>query len=257
MEEKTTFHLQLNCTSRKSTENKLLSLSSFPGSILELKQAIESRFSIPVCVQSVSYQLAPLSDNDSLLERRIRSGDTLFISYRCEADCQLIREIILWIRQVVTAIQSENGIEANEFLTDNIIWGGINSSYHETLPIHIFDWLSPKAFVNKLYFETEGGLTALVKLYRELTSRDWGSMRPLFKYLESFSIQSIGNFGEVFPLRRISLKAGVLDMVMKSLLRKVLEPGEPIRGFGQTGADEFEDSIWRDVLINAVYITAK
>ena len=103
----------------------------------------------------------------------------------------------------------------------------------------------------------QGGLTALVKLYRELTSHDWGNMRPLLKYLESFSIQSIGNFGEVFPLRRISLKAGVLDMAMKSLLRKVLEPGEPIKGFGQTGNDEFEDSIWRDVLINAVYITAK
>ena len=255
--ERTTFHLQLNCTSRKSTDNKILSLNSFPSSTLELKQAIESRFSIPVCVQSVSYQLAPLSDKDSLLERRIRSGDTLSVSYHCEADCQLIREIILWIHRVVTAIQCENGIEDYEIHTDSVIWSGINSNYHETLPIHIFDWLSPKAFVNKLYFETEGGLTALVKLYRELTSRDWASMRPLFKYLESFSIQSIGNFGEVFPLRRISLRAGVLDMAMKSLLRKVLEPGEPIKGFGQTGEGEFEDSIWRDVLINAVYITAK
>ena len=167
--ERTTFHLQLNCTSRKCIDSKILSLNSFPTSTLELKQAIESRFSIPVCVQSVSYQLAPLSDGDSLLERRIRSGDTLSISYPCDADCQLIREIILWIRRVLTAIQCENGIEANEIHTDNIIWSGLNSSYHETLPIHVFDWLSPKAFVNKLYFETEGGLTALVGLYRELT----------------------------------------------------------------------------------------
>ena len=152
--ERTTFHLQLNCTSRKSTDSKILSLSSFPSSTLELKQAIESRFSIPVCVQSVSYQLAPLSDSDSLLERRIRSGDTLSISYLCEADCQLIREIILWIQRVVTTIQCENGIETNEIHTDNVIWSGISSNYHETLPIHVFDWLSPKAFVNKLYFET-------------------------------------------------------------------------------------------------------
>ena len=257
MMEETTFHLQLNCTSRKSTDSKVLSLSSFPSSTLELKQAIESRFSIPVCVQSVSYQLAPLSDGDSLLERRIRSGDTLSISYLCEADCQLIREIISWIRRVVTAIQCENGVEANQLHTDQLIWSGINSSYHVTLPIQVFDWLSPKAFVNKLYFETEGGLTALVELYSELVGRDWPSMRPLQKYMESFSIQSIGNFGEIFPLRRISLKAGVLDMAMKSLLRKVLEPGETVKGFGQTGNDEFEDSIWRDVLIDAVYITAK
>ena len=255
--ERTTFHLELNCTSRKSVDRKILSLSPFPSSTLELKQAIESSFSIPVCVQSVSYQLAPLSDGESLLERRIRSGDTLSVSYHCEADCQLIREIIEWIQGVVTAIQSENGIESDEIHTDNLIWSGINSRYHEILPIQVFDWLSPKAFANKLYFEAEGGLTALVKLYRELTNRDWPNMRPLLKFLESISIQSIGNFGEVFSLRRISLKAGVLDMAMKSLLRKVLEPGEMIRGFGQTGNDEFEDSVWRDVLINAVYITAK
>ena len=82
-------------------------------------------------------------------------------------------------------------------------------------------------------------------------------MQPLQKYMESFSIQSIGNFGEIFPLRRFLLKAGVLDMAMKSLLRKVLEPGETIKGFSQTGNDDFEDSVWRAVLIDAVYITAK
>ena len=251
------FHLQLDCTSRKSMDNKILSLSSFPSSTLELKQAIESRFSIPVCVQSVSFQLAPLSNSDSLLERRIRSGDTLSVSYLCEADCQLIREIILWLRRVVTAIQCENGRESYENFTDDLIWSGLNANYHDTLPVKVFDWLNPKAYVNKLYFEAEGGLTKLVELYRELTNRDWACMRPLFKYLESFAIQSIGNFGEIFPLRRMSLKAGVLDMVMRSLLRKELVPGEHIEGFGMTGDHEYEDNIWREVLINAVYITAK
>ena len=111
----------------------------------------------PVCVLPAS----PLSNNDSLLERRIRSGDTLSVSYHCEEDCQLIREIILWIRQVVTAIQCENGIEDYEIHTDSVIWSGISSNYHETLPIHIFDWLSPKAFVNKLYFETGHGESAM------------------------------------------------------------------------------------------------
>ena len=257
-EDSIAFHLQLNCTSRKSVDNKILSLSSFPSSTLELKQAIESRFSIPVCVQSVSFQLAPLSNSDGLLERRIRSGDTLSVSYLCEADCQLIKEIIEWICRVVTAIQCEtDGNESSEIHTDNLIWSGIDASYHGTLSIKLFDWLNPKAYVNKLYFEAEGGLTKLIELYKELTNRDWACMRPLFKYLESFAIQSIGNFGEDFPLRRMSLKAGVLDMAMRSLLRKELVPGEHIEGFGMTGDHEYEDNIWREVLINAVYITAK
>ena len=254
----TVFHLQLSCTSRKSTENKILSLSSSPSSVLELKQAIESRFSIPVCVQSVSYQLAPLSNSDSLLERRIRSGDTLSVSYHCEADCQLIREIIEWVKLVVAAIKTENRVKGNEDHTDSLIFIGLNARYCEMLPNQLFDWLHPKGYVNKLYFEAEGGLAPLVELYRELTSRDWGSMRPLLKYLESFSIRSIGNFGEDFSLRRISLKAGVLDMAMKSLLRKVLQPGEPIEGQGMARSrdQEFVDLVLKEVLISAVYITA-
>ena len=159
------FHLQLNCTSRKSTDSKVLSLSSFPSSTLELKQAIESRFSIPVCVQSVSYQLAPLSDGDSLLERRIRSGDTLSVSYLCEADSQLIREIIEWLKNVTAAIRIEQLTAEGGANTDDIIKTGYEAEY-PTLLHKSFRWLDPKCYVNKLYFEAMGGLEAVIELYR-------------------------------------------------------------------------------------------
>ena len=159
------FHLQLKCTSRGSTDNKILSLSSFPSSTLELKQAIESRFSIPICVQSVFYQLAPLSDNDSLLERRIRSGDTLSVSYHCEADCQFIREIIEWINNITAAIQVEHLTVEGGAATDDIIKTGMEVDYPATLNRR-FQWLNAKCYVNKLYFEAIGGLQAVIKLYR-------------------------------------------------------------------------------------------
>ena len=159
------FHLQLKCTSRKSTDNKILSLSSFPSSTLELKQAIESRFSIPVCVQSVSYQIAPLSDGDSLLERRIRSGDTLSVSYLCEADCQFIREIIDWLKNVTAALRVEHLTVEDEANADNIIRTGLEAHY--PLSLHsCFRWLNAKCYVNKLYFGAMGGLQAVVELYR-------------------------------------------------------------------------------------------
>jgi hypothetical protein len=165
-EDSTVFHLQLNCTSRKSTDSKILSLSSFPSSTLELKQAIESRFSIPVCVQSVSYQLAPLSDEDSLLERRIRSGDTLSVSYLCEADCQLIREVIEWLKNVTAAIQIEHLTEEGGANTDDIFRTGCFEAEYPILLHKSFRWLDPKCYANKLYFEAMGGLQAVIELYR-------------------------------------------------------------------------------------------
>ena len=247
------FHLQLNCTSRKTTENRTFTLDKFPSSVLEVKKAIEAKLSIPVCVQSLSFQLAPLSDSDSLAERRIRSGDTLTVSYLAEGECELIREIVEWIRQVDAAISCP-GVDV---VSESLIISGINSGYIEVLPIQIFDWLNPKAYASKLYFKSVGGLEALIDLYRSLSNRKWSTMKPLHKYLESFSIQSIGNFGENFPLRRMSLEEGVLDLVMVSFLRKKLKMGERIEGFGETGDSVYEGEIWRALLTDAVYIIAK
>ena len=245
------FHLQLNCTSRKTIENRTFTLDKFPSSVLEVKKAIEAKLSIPVCVQSLSYQLAPLSDSDSLAERRIRSGDTLTVSYLAEGECELIREIVEWLRQVDAAIRS------NSAHCDFLIHRGMNAGYIGSLPIQIFEWLNPRSYVNKLYFKSEGGLTALSNLYRNLASRKWSSMNQLYKLLEGFAIQSIGNYGENLYLRRITLQEDVLDLVMTSLLRKRLEVGENIEGFGDTGDHATEGLLWRGLLIDAVYTIAK
>ena len=164
-EDSTVFHLQLKCTSQGSTDNAILMLNSFPSSTLELKQAIESRFSIPVCVQSVSYQLAPLSDNDSLLERRIRSGDTLSVSYLHEADCQFIKEVIKWLKNITAAIRVEHLTREGGVTTNDIIKTGMEVDYPATLNRR-FRWLNAKCYANKLYFEAMGGLEAVIELYR-------------------------------------------------------------------------------------------
>ena len=155
------------------------------------------------------------------------------------------------------AIISEQGGEAERIDIDSLICRGTDVGYDVILPNQLFDWLKPKAYVNKLYFEKEGGLKLLIELYRELTNRDWASIGPLYKDLEGFTITAIGNFGETFPLRRITLKAGVLDLVMTSLLRKELKWGELIVGFGETSDHEYEGHIWRELLTHAVYITSR
>ena len=42
--------------------------------------------------------------------------------------------------------------------TERLIWKAIDAGYHEILPVQLFDWLNPKAYVNKLYFEAKGGI---------------------------------------------------------------------------------------------------
>ena len=258
-DESTVFHLQLNCTARKSLDNKTLRPSSFPSSTLELKEAIEAKFSIPVCVQSLSYQLAPLSDSDDLAERRIRSGDTLSVSYLCEGDCELIRLVIEWFCQVTAAIQVEHLSEGGGAHTDSIIKNGVEADY-STLLNRCFMWLDAKGYVNKLYFEKMGGLQTVIELYREMTSREWNcEMPPTFKFLECFAVHATADFGETLELRRHILKhEGVLSMVLKSLLRKRVLRGEYLEDSGDSEEVRLYNSeTLKELIRNAAHAVCK
>ena len=61
-------------------------------------------------------------------------------------------------------------------------------------------------------------------------------MPPIFKLIECFVIEIVMGFGETLQMRRHLLQHGnVLDMVLRSLLRKVVVRGEVVR---DTGDDE-------------------
>ena len=105
----------LNCELTKSSDTVQLHFKSPPITPLELKKRIEEKFSIPSCVQTLHYQSIILKDSDKLQHTHFRSGDTFIINYPIEGNCEMVQNVIQWLREILELFQT---IEENDFLPD-------------------------------------------------------------------------------------------------------------------------------------------
>lgn len=215
------FKLKLNCLARKLCEVEFLRLSTFPASVSDIKAAIQREFSIPACVQTLSYYSIPLTGNGTLLDvcRHMRSHDTLTVDYSCEADVKKIDEIVNWVREVTEALQREKASPDAPKAADDLIRQGSQAKYDVVLALEIFDWMDAKAYVNKIYFVDNGGLQATLVLYKFLLDQQWADMSFTCQYLEVFCSHAFANFGETLYLRRILVERDGLAMATTSLMR--------------------------------------
>ncbi len=129
------FKVELFSSHTKDTESQTISLSP-PVTITRIKEEVEENFNIPVCVQSLSYDSCPLNDDASLEATRIRSGDTLNITYPAKGNCKEIKAIVTWFEQVRHFLLTEdptisNGRFSLEF--DDLLTCGIDQNLMEDM----------------------------------------------------------------------------------------------------------------------------
>ena len=247
------FHLSLHCTSQNTVKSCSIQLEHFPQCVLDLKNEIQRRLSIPICVQSLSFQSETLGDEAKLESLHIRSGDSLQLSYYCEGDCEKMGLVTDWIASLGEAVK-----QRSYDVVEDTLRFGLTMQYDEDLGLVLFDWLKPKATVNKLYFEQTGGLDTLVRLYFDLCSLSWSEMTWGLKYVECICAQSLCNFGETFALRRVLLKKGIFESCMDSLLRVRL-----VRGVAVVDPDchhddqSLHDHLLQRVIENALHVVCR
>ena len=236
----------LSCELTKSSETKQLHFKSPPTTPLEIKKRIEENFSIPSCVQSLSYQSVILKDSDELQHTHFRSGDTFTVNYPIKGNCEMIQNVIQWLREIFKLFQA---IEENDSLPDEEKDPSLSSHVHKIedlilsgeedgtileLSNFFHQLVGERTYVNKLHFQNEGGLDVLIKVYGLLVSKDlgdYGINSELHLYLEYSCVCAIANYGgcavtkygDSFPLARQVIKLGGLEMCLQTLLRKKVE----------------------------------
>ena len=226
----------LNCELTKSSDTVQLHFKSPPITPLELKKRIEEKFSIPSCVQTLHYQSIILKDSDKLQHTHFQSGDTFIINYPIEGNCEMVQNVIQWLREILELFQT---IEESDFLPDeerdpllssylrkaeDLIWSGKRDGTVLDLCRHLFyQWEDKRTYINKLFFRHEGGLDVLMNVYGLLVSKDWGGFgidsEPHI-YLENCCIQAIVNYTGTIPLCRQVFQLGALELCLQTLLRK-------------------------------------
>lgn len=226
------FNLDLFCTETSLTSSGTISFPDFPKKVLSIKEKVEDQFSIPVCVQTLSYESHILSNDTMNLElSRIRSGDKFVVKYSSEGDCKGIDEIISWF-----------GVVRNHLLgEDPSISHPLSETFKDVLMLrkrhiqnmafgYLIPWLDARTRVNKLYFVHCGGLDVVLDVYEAILANQWENCTIRLKYLESGIISILWNLAELMELRRqiVSHKNNGLRLCIKSLMRQKLEAGNTI-----------------------------
>ena len=237
-EDKVVLNVLLNCELTKTSETKQIRFKSLPTTPLEIKTKIEEDFSIPSCVQTLHYQSMILKDSNQLQRAHFRSGDTFTVGYPIEGECDMVRNVIKWLKELFELFKSvEEYVSAPDKVKDLLI----SSNYHriESLILEgerdgtILDlsenlflpWEDKKRLMNKFYFQQEGGLDMLMKIYGILISKEWGDLGidiEFHIYLERKCSLAVCNYGQTFPLRRQVVQLGGLEMCTTALLRRLL-----------------------------------
>ena len=226
------FNLELHCTKTSAVDQKQIEFASLPKTVRDVKMKIENNYNIPVCTQTLSFESQVLSDDTNLECVRIRSGDTFRVSYYADGNCAEILKVIGWFKVLLAALRVENPSisEGISFELERLLAMGLEEKHMDNLAFEYFDpWLDARTYVNKLHFVHNDGVEVIMSIYSLLFRHPWPNCRLKLKYLERDILTVLGNLSETFALRRLITKHNGLQLCMKSLLRKKLEEGQPIK----------------------------
>ena len=254
--DKVVLNVLLNCEQTKSSETKQINFQSLPTTPLEIKKKIEEDFSIPSCVQTLHYQSMILKDSDQLQHTYFRSGDILTVDYPAEAECEMIQNVVKWLKALLELLksieessnhdqESDNLMSSNFQKIENLILEGEDDNTREALTNTLFfPWDDEKTLVNLSYFHDKGGLEVLMKVYGILVSKEWGGLgisEDFHIHLENVCCSAICRYSAAFPLRRQIIQLGGLDMCTTTLLRRKIQEGEKLL------------PIYYDAIVTALY----
>ena len=228
----------LNCEETKSSKTKQVHFQSLPTTPLEIKKKIEEDFSIPSCVQTLHYHSMIQKDSDQLQHTHFRSGDTFTVDYPIEAECQIVQNVIKWLKEIYDLLQSiEENIsspcEETKYLMpakyhkiENLIQEGDRNDTIGALSVSLFlPYTNKTKLINKFYFQLEGGLNLLMKIFGILINNEWGALginKEFHIYLEHICAHTVSNFGQTHLLLRQIVQLGGLEICTTMLLRRKL-----------------------------------
>ncbi len=226
------FKVELFSTHTNNKESQSITFEGNPlVTIATIKEKVEENFNIPVCVLSLSYDSCPLNDDASFEAMRIRSGDTLHITYPTKGNCKEIKAIVTWFEQVRDFLLTEDPTISNTRFSlefNDLLTYGIDQQLMENVAFKYFD--SQQEHVNKLYFVSCGGLKIVMDVYAALLRHPWNDGLTVLKYVQCRILDILWSFSwaETFELCRRIVSHNGLELCIQSLLREKVIAGEYI-----------------------------
>ena len=251
----------LHGTIKGEVDDKELCFSMIPYDVRDIKKEVEAAFSIPACVQEVEFEFVQLKDTDRVESLRLQSGDTIFVNYKSEADCENVKVVLDWMQLLTCLLQGEvpSIFHQMSFDLNEVVSAGINDHLMEDLAFQKFSpWTCPVRQTNKLYFVDLGGLDVLMELYALLQREAWRTSLLEMKFLEASCMCILSNLASSNDLRRLIISKGGVGKSIKSFLHVPLKKGcVVVDDSGCLGDPEHNNIILVDVVQSALAILCK
>ncbi len=249
------YNVFLRCSTTEKIEQGVVRFESTPGNILDVKKQIEKQFSIPVCVQVISYVGYTVKGNTLLTALRVRDGDTFSVKYLEKGDCVEVDKILDWMKLTVEALQQDNSYKNVEmsYRSKHLLFEGINCDFVKNLAFEYFyPWLDSVICTNKLHFVYHGGVKILMDLHTALNYVTWEARSVNSQLTEFYLLRAIWNLTETFPLRRAICKRGGIEMCIQSMLRCKQEDDYTFRDLTRNDRAFDDGLLLRDTIVGGL-----
>ena len=173
-----------------------------------------------------------LDDLDDLSLHHIRSGDTIKVAYLERGDCSDVIDTQKWLKELVRVLllinQSISVCPDGDFMISRsthdlyrtLITGNEANGILGNISSNLFSpWTDKIKYVNKLHFDSIGGLKLLLTVYGLVVKLriDNISLEKL-DVLECCCSYSVVAYTQTFPLCRRIVQMGGLEHCIKTLL---------------------------------------
>ena len=208
---------EFHCTSTNSKEEKRLVFPDSPPSIIgDIKAHVQSHFSIPKCLQKLSFNGQVLDDSISVSDHYIRSHDCLSLSYLCEADVDFILEftqstLVLLAKHLTGSLPTLSNDMVDDFLHV------CSMKLHNLAFQKLSPWHSSRSEANRQLLFQENSLRLILNIYAQILKEPYDDRSESTAKLEISILMFVWNFSETRAARMAVFKMGGFDLVLKSL----------------------------------------
>lgn len=215
--------LELRCefcrTSTDTREEKRLVLSAWPATVHDIKLHVQTHFSIPKCLQTLSHNGHSLEDSLSVSDLYIRSHDYLSLSYLCEADVEDTLEVV---NSVLLPIVEgfETGLLDEE--ADDL-FERCSTKLHDITFQKLLPWVDSRSEANCQLLIQEGGLRLIINILTHLLREPYSTRSDSKKQLETSIMAFFWNFSETRAARLAVIRSGGFALVLDSFLQSAQE----------------------------------
>ena len=214
--------LELRCSSDNSQERVSLLLSPPPETVADIKQRIETEFSIPRCLQSTCLPDGQvLTDSQRLSGLYLRSGDSLIVTFYAKADVgRLRRDIRSVLQPALTLLRTASVKQLAKDEEAVALLTSCQNTLHAISYKALLPWGAPLSEANRRYLIQEDGLDTTLSIYSIVVKLSWESRGWLLQNLEICCLSLLWNFAETGYARKLVVDKGGFELMLRSLMHQ-------------------------------------